>query len=67
MPIYEYTCLDCGTEFEKLVWRSQDIRELKCPVCGESRVEEKISSCASFTKGGAGSGSGKGSCAPSGG
>jgi len=66
MPIYEYTCLNCGAEFEKLVWRSQDIGEVKCPACDEPGVEEKISSCASFMKGGSSAGGG-GSCAPSGG
>lgn len=65
MPIYEYTCLACGTDFEKLVRKAEDTRELKCPVCGDDEVEEKVSACASFVKGGTFGTSG--TCAPTGG
>jgi putative FmdB family regulatory protein len=65
MPIYEYTCLGCGTAFEKLVRNAESTREIKCPVCGEEEVEEKVSSCATFVKGG--SSAPGGNCAPTGG
>lgn len=65
MPIYEYTCLACGTDFERLVWKAEASHEVKCPVCGADKVEEKVSACASFVKGDA-PGAG-GTCAPSGG
>lgn len=32
MPIFEYRCSDCGTQFEKLVRRAEDAVE--CPQCG---------------------------------
>ncbi len=64
MPIYEFGCLDCGDEFEKLVFRSTETREIKCPTCGSSRLEEKVSSFASASKN---SSSGRAACAPSGG
>ena len=34
MPIYEYHCQDCGSDFEKLVRRTGDA--VSCPACGDS-------------------------------
>lgn len=31
MPIFEYHCQDCGTDFEKLVRRAGD--DVQCPSC----------------------------------
>jgi len=62
MPIFEFECLDCGVEFEKLVWRSAAVSDVACPVCGSTKVDEKVSTFASLAKG-----SSSGSCAPSGG
>ncbi len=44
MPIYEYVCRKCGTEFEQLVLSST--REIKCPECGSTDSEKKISAVA---------------------
>lgn len=41
MPIYEYRCLSCGTEFEKLV-RSSSPSPL-CPGCQSSDLQRKLS------------------------
>jgi putative FmdB family regulatory protein len=49
MPIYEYVCLECGRMFEKLVRTTQNQGELKCPLCGHQRLEEKISAPASLS------------------
>jgi putative FmdB family regulatory protein len=46
MPIYEYVCEDCGTKFEKLVLRASDKEELACPSCGQSRLEQQLSTFA---------------------
>lgn len=64
MPIYEYICLDCGREFEKLIRKSSDNSEIECPECHSSSLEEKVSSFASVSPNG---GSGAPNCAPSGG
>jgi putative FmdB family regulatory protein len=64
MPLYEFECLECGAEFEKLVLRNSDITDLKCPDCNSRRLEEKISSFASISNNGA---SGSANCTPSGG
>ncbi len=40
MPIFEYRCSDCATEFEKLV-RAGDAPE--CPKCHSVSLEKKLS------------------------
>ena len=62
MPIYEYKCIDCGDEFEKLFFTSSASKDISCEKCGSERVERKvsaISSCGNSTTssfGGCGSG-----------
>jgi len=47
MPIYEFKCCDCEEEFEELVFSSNYFPEdIKCPNCGTSRPEKKISAAA---------------------
>jgi putative FmdB family regulatory protein len=40
MPIYEYTCSQCGKDFEKLVYGSQSV---ECPACSSEKVVKKLS------------------------
>ncbi len=40
MPIYEYACRQCGSEFEKLV---QSQAAVACPACQSPRVTRRIS------------------------
>jgi putative FmdB family regulatory protein len=40
VPIYEYTCLTCEREFEKLVTAGATVA---CPACGAERVMKKLS------------------------
>ncbi len=65
MPLFEYVCLNCGTEFERLVFRSSGEANAACPACKSPRLEEKVSSFASVSKGG--SSTGAPNCAPAGG
>ncbi len=44
MPIYEFKCLNCGTEFEKIVF-STDQKPVGCPKCNETKVEQLMSVC----------------------
>jgi putative FmdB family regulatory protein len=44
MPIYEYSCQDCGTKFEKLVRRLVDVPEIECPSCGQKHLKQELSS-----------------------
>jgi putative FmdB family regulatory protein len=43
MPIYEYSCADCGTKFEKLIRRQTDTDSLACPSCGQSHLNPELS------------------------
>ncbi|MBI5787887.1 MAG: zinc ribbon domain-containing protein [Candidatus Schekmanbacteria bacterium] len=60
MPIYEYECLNCQEQFEKLVYRINDL--ITCPRCGQSDVNKKLSLFSSPGSKSAGSGSSCGSC-----
>ncbi|MFA6292193.1 MAG: zinc ribbon domain-containing protein [Victivallales bacterium] len=41
MPIYEYACSKCGSEFEMLVKSSSE--KVNCPNCSDSKVKRKLS------------------------
>lgn len=45
MPLYEYTCAECGRDFEELV--SSSSAPVKCPSCKSDKVERKFSVFAS--------------------
>lgn len=62
MPIYEYGCRECGSEFEKLV---SGKTEVVCPSCASARVMRRLSLVGVRTGGSAESGpaiSGGGCC-----
>jgi putative FmdB family regulatory protein len=44
MPIYEYLCADCGSQFEELIFGNEKAR---CPDCASERAQKKISVFAS--------------------
>ncbi len=48
MPIYEYTCKDCGKAFEALVMGS---RKPSCPGCKSQELEKLVSKCGFVSKG----------------
>jgi len=68
MPIYEYHCNDCNTDFEKLVFGSNP--EVRCEKCGSKKTEKRLSrfgmgrSSSSASTGSSGS-AGCGGCASS--
>jgi putative FmdB family regulatory protein len=41
MPLYEYKCTDCSTNFETLVFSSDEAVE--CPQCESVEVEKQMS------------------------
>jgi putative FmdB family regulatory protein len=70
MPIYEYICDDCQTQFEKIVINKQ--QEIACPKCAGKRNKIQLSVFAttngdgaspkSFTPSGGGGGCCGGGC-----
>jgi putative FmdB family regulatory protein len=63
VPLYEFTCTDCGETFEELVAASLDTLGVTCPDCGSEDVEKLVSRFASTGASSSG-GSGGGSCGP---
>ncbi|SPD76062.1 putative regulatory protein (CxxC_CxxC_SSSS) [uncultured Desulfobacterium sp.] len=43
MPIYEYHCLGCKCEFQKLILKKEEENELSCPKCGGRETKRLIS------------------------
>ncbi len=66
MPIYSYTCEQCGAEFDKLVLSASRLREVVCPVCGSERVERRPALFGVGAKSSGGTSTSAG-CAPAGG
>jgi putative FmdB family regulatory protein len=43
MPLYDFSCSDCGTKFERLVRREADLADVDCPDCGGKDVRRGLS------------------------
>ena len=43
MPIYEYRCRSCNTEFEEFIRSPRDEENLTCPQCGSDEVKKGFS------------------------
>jgi putative FmdB family regulatory protein len=43
MPVYEFTCLDCGKQFDVVLSvREHDRHDVHCPACQSASVEQLI-------------------------
>lgn len=49
MPMYEYACESCGSRFEKLVRRAEDV--VDCPDCGDKHLRQEYSTFAARSSG----------------
>jgi putative FmdB family regulatory protein len=49
LPIYEFRCLECETEFEELV-RLNDGQDVTCPHCGGTSLKRLMSAFAAKVK-----------------
>jgi putative FmdB family regulatory protein len=44
MPMYEYTCLDCGKNSTIVVTLKQhETGEVQCPSCGSTKLQQRFS------------------------
>ena len=59
MPIYEYVCEDCQTQFEKIVINKQ--QEISCPKCSSKKATIQLSVFATAGSNSPSSGSASGS------
>lgn len=46
MPIYEYHCESCESDFEVLQRIGEDEKDLHCPQCGHDKVKKQFSAFA---------------------
>ena len=50
MPMYDYTCLDCGKEsLVVLTLKQHEINKVTCLKCGSSKVQQLYSSFVAHT------------------
>jgi putative FmdB family regulatory protein len=52
MPIYEYSCKKCNDLFSLFLSINAGGKDIKCPKCGSSDVQKKISSFSCCSVGG---------------
>ncbi len=53
MPLYEYSCRQCGQRFEVLQRIGADASGVSCPKCGGREVAKQLSTFASSVQGSA--------------
>lgn len=53
MPIFEFECRQCQSNFEELVRNSEAVTQVECPKCGGKKVKKKLSTFAAKVNGGA--------------
>ena len=51
MPIYEYTCLDCGTRFDALRAMSEADHPIRCEACESEHTTRVLSIFAAHSEG----------------
>lgn len=68
MPVYEYRCLSCNTQFERLGLISERENGVSCPECGGKQAERLLSrfAASASANGGEPSALGGGCCGGSG-
>lgn len=58
MPLYEYSCRECGHRFEVLQRMNEGSEGLDCPRCGHPEVSKQFSTFAAAVAGGSTAGRG---------
>ena len=65
MPIYEFSCPDCGEKFEKLVLRHASDLAVPCPRCDSTTTQQLFSTFAVASSTCRSEAAGMGSCGAS--
>jgi putative FmdB family regulatory protein len=65
MPLYEYSCTECGKQFELIRALAERDLPCQCPHCGQQADMQRLSSLVSSLSGSTGGEPGS-SCGPSG-
>ena len=52
MPIYTYTCKDCGEKFDLLIGITSEKTKLKCKKCNSKNIDKILSSFSVGNSGG---------------
>lgn len=47
MPIYDFSCMNCGADFDKLVRNAAAVSSVVCPDCQSDAVKKRLSLVAS--------------------
>jgi len=50
MPIFEYSCKDCGHHFEKLQKSGAELNKPTCPECGSWETIKQLSTFSSSAR-----------------
>ncbi|MGQ9875065.1 MAG: FmdB family zinc ribbon protein [Chloroflexus sp.] len=50
MPMYEYGCLDCARQFERLLPMNATDQQIVCPFCQSTHVRRRLSLFATQTQ-----------------
>lgn len=68
MPLFEFTCTECGATFEKLIRTPSSQGAVLCPSCNSSNTQKLLSGFAVSAAGGGGSAfaANAANCAPGG-
>lgn len=51
MPMYEYGCLDCARQFERLLPMNVADQHIVCPFCQSTHVQRRLSLFATHSRG----------------
>ncbi len=64
MPIYEYRCQDCDSQFEKFLRSMFSQETITCPDCGGQHVAKALSLIGATSSGTSGGSSSAAACGP---
>jgi putative FmdB family regulatory protein len=66
MPIYEFDCKDCGSQFEELVKTYAAEKDVVCPGCGTAHVAKRFSAFSAVAASGGSAQADPYACSPTG-